>query len=68
MSARQAWTTPKMMEGLRQVEQELIRLREGDRDIRAQQATTKLLMQLQRLVEVLLYGEPKTKMEPRHHE
>lgn len=62
-----AWTTPKMTSELRKIEDEVRRLA-YDRDVAAQQATRKLVLAMQRLVETLLYGEPKTSPAQRHHE
>lgn len=61
-----AWTTPKMTSELRKIEDEIRRLAD-DRDVAAQQATRKLALAIQRLVEVLVHGEPKTTAEPKHH-
>lgn len=58
---------PKNMNELRKIEDEVRRLTD-DRDVAAQQATRKLALALQRLVEVLVHGEPKTTAAPRHHE
>lgn len=55
------------MDGLRLMEAELAQLAE-DRDVKAQQATAKIVLQMRRLVEVLVYGATKTQPVSRHHE
>lgn len=55
------------MDALKQMEAEIAALAD-DRDVRAQQASSKLALALRRLTEVLIYGEARTQAGARHHE
>ena len=61
-----AWTTPQMKAAL---EEQLADVKSlaGSRVIRTEEAR-ELVLRLQRLIEVLVYGEARTPLPTRHHE